>query len=78
MLPLILRAPEVSRLDFELLRDTVFTPDVLNGTLADYSTFLGTFRGMPVKSVEHTYATVMRRIALVPGLSDRIRYVLSC
>ena len=73
MLPFILRSPEVSKLDFELLRDTVFTPDVLNGTLADYSTFLGTFRGKPTVSVEATYATVMKRIRLIPGLDDRIR-----
>jgi hypothetical protein len=73
MLPYILRAPEVSKLDFDLLRDTVFTPDVLNASLADYSTFLGTFRGKPVKSVEDTYASVMKRIKLIPGLEDRIR-----
>jgi hypothetical protein len=54
MLPLILSAPEISQLDFNLLKETVFTPDVLNGTLVDYSTFLGTFRGTPTVSLEET------------------------
>ena len=76
MLPLILNAPEISTLDFNILKETVFTPDVLTGTLVDYSTFLGTFRGKPTVSLEETYRVVMNRINLVPGLSDRIRVFL--
>lgn len=40
MLPLILRSPEISKQDFNLLKETVFTQDILNNSLVDYSTFL--------------------------------------
>ena len=44
MLSLILRAPEISKQDFDILKKTVFTDDILNSSLTDYGTFLATFR----------------------------------
>ncbi len=44
MLPLILRAPEISKQDYDILKETVFSDDILNSTLSDYGNFLATFR----------------------------------
>jgi hypothetical protein len=54
----------------------VFAADVLNNSLVDYSTFLITFRGQPTISVADSYAKILRRISLVPGLQDRVRVFL--
>ena len=44
MLSLILKAPEISKQDFDIIKETVFSDDILNSTLSDYGTFLATFR----------------------------------
>lgn len=77
LLPLMLRSPELTETDFVILRDTVFTSDVLSKCVADHSVFLATFRGDPAGgSVQAAYAKAKSRIDLVPGLSDRVRLFL--
>jgi len=78
MLPLLLRAPEVTALDVELLRTQVFTPDLLNNTVFDHSTYLATFRGNPAPGLttEQVLAAVKKRTAEVPGLDDRVQILV--
>jgi len=77
MLPAILRGPEVSTADVDLIRDEVFQ-DLLNNTLTDYSTFLATFRGVPVggRSVEEVVEEARKRIEGTPGLRERVRLMV--
>ena len=47
LLPLMLRSPEISQDDLNILKNDVFTPDLIGNVIVDYSTFLATFRGQP-------------------------------
>jgi Zn-dependent protease len=77
MLPLLFRSQqEISLDDVEVLKSAVFTSDIMNNTKVDSTPFLLTFRGTPCTSVQSTYETALRRIALVPGMQDRIRLFL--
>lgn len=77
MLPLLFRSQqEIRSDDLEVLRSAVFTNDILNSTKVDSTPFLLTFRGTPCTSVQSTYETALRRMALVPGMQDRVRLFL--
>lgn len=53
LLPLMLRSPEISTDDLAILKEKVFTPDLIGEVIVDYSTFLATFRGRPnVSSID--------------------------
>lgn len=73
MLPLLLRGSELSPTDLETLKSNVFTNDLLNNTIVDYSTFLATFRGTPLMSVADVLRVANERIGAEPGLMDRVR-----
>jgi hypothetical protein len=73
MMPMLMRSPELSKQDISLLREAVFTPDILNNSIVDSSSVIITFRGDPCGSIQDTYLKALRRIALVPGLADRVR-----
>lgn len=73
MLPLLLRGSEISSADLETLKAKVFTADLLNNTVVDFSTFLATFRGTPSLSVAEVLKVARERIEAEPGLSDRVR-----
>jgi len=73
MMPMLMRSPELSKQDITLLREAVFTPDILNNSIVDSSSVIITFRGDPCGSIQETYSKALRRIALVPGLADRVR-----
>ena len=55
LLPLMLRSPEISQDDLNILKNDVFTPDLIGNVIVDYSTFLATFRGQPNISSIDTY-----------------------
>lgn len=55
LLPLMLRSPEISAEDLAILKEQIFTPDLIGSVLVDYSTFLATFRGQPNVSTIETY-----------------------
>lgn len=55
LLPLMLRSPEISQEDLSILKEQIFTPDLIGNVLVDYSTFLATFRGQPNVSTTETY-----------------------
>jgi hypothetical protein len=55
LLPLLLRSPEISTEDLAILKEQIFTPDLIGNVLVDYSTFLATFRGKPYVSTIETY-----------------------
>ena len=76
MLPMMLRSPELSEQDVAILKDAVFTSDVLRGCVVDHSVFLASFRGEPTVSVLEAYSKAKSRIDLVPGLSERVRLFL--
>lgn len=71
-IPLMLRNPQIALADFELLKEAVFTQEVLNVSVIDYSSFLVTVRGKSVTPQE-TLETVRRRIQSIPGLDERLR-----
>ena len=53
LLPLMLRSPEISTDDLAILKEKIFTPDLIGEVIVDYSTFLATFRGRPnVSSID--------------------------
>ena len=62
LLPLMLRAPETTAQDVEVLKSKVFTPDLLNNTIIDYATFITTFRGKPFASMQQTIDTINERL----------------
>jgi len=76
MLPMMLRSPELSEQDVAILKDAVFTSDVLRGCVVDHSVFLASFRGEPTVSILEAYSKAKSRIDLVPGLSERVRLFL--
>ena len=55
LLPFMLRSPEISQEDLAVLKEKIFTPDVIGSVIVDYSTFLATFRGQPNVSTTDTY-----------------------
>ena len=73
LLPLMLRSPEIAEDEVTLLKRTVFTDDVLPGCLVDHGVFLASFRGKPAVSVAETFSKAQARIALLPGLGDKLR-----
>jgi membrane-associated protease RseP (regulator of RpoE activity) len=78
MLPLMLKSPEITEQDAAVLKEAVFTPDVLNNTIVDQSGFIITFRGdiSDPGGTQAAYEKVQRRISQVPGLSERVRVFL--
>lgn len=73
MLPMMLKSPEIRSEDLETLKTQVFSPDVLNNTLVDYSTLLVTFRGTPTDSPRAAFEEANKRINERPELRDRVR-----
>ena len=76
LLPFLLRASRTSALtreDVTILKEAVFTPDLLGDLIIDYSTLLITIRGQPAVSPAETLRQAQRRIDLVPGMSERLR-----
>lgn len=73
MLPMMLKSPEIRSEDLESLKTEVFSPDVLNNTLVDYSTLLVTFRGTPTDSPRAAFEEANKRINERPELRDRVR-----
>ena len=71
LLPLMLRAPETSAQDVEVLKNKVFTPDLLNNTIIDYATFITTFRGKPYASMQQTINTINERLEET-GLASKV------
>jgi hypothetical protein len=71
LLPLMLRSPELSASDVELLKSVVVA-DLLNNTIVDYATFLTTFRGRPSQSVKSAVAIIEERLEK-SGLDKRVR-----
>ena len=55
LLPLMVRSPEISIQDLAILKEKVFTSDLLGDVIVDYSSFLATFRGKPGVSAQDTY-----------------------
>ena len=55
LLPLMVRSPEISIQDLAILKEKVFTADLLGDVIVDYSSFLATFRGKPGVSAQDTY-----------------------
>jgi hypothetical protein len=55
LLPLMIRSPEMSAADLQILKEKVFTPDILNDTIVDFSALLVTFRGKPGVSAAETF-----------------------
>eukprot|EP01036_Dinobryon_divergens_P004193 gene4193-5534_t len=78
MLPMLLRAPEIPREDIETLKTKIFTPDLLNNTLFDFSSFLTTVRGTPTgdKTMTEVLEEARAKVAAVPGLADRVRILV--
>lgn len=60
LLPFMLRSPEISQEDLAVLKEKIFTPDVIGSVIVDYSTFLATFRGQPNVSTIDTYERYVR------------------
>ena len=56
----MLRSPEISQEDLAVLKEKIFTPDVIGSVIVDYSTFLATFRGQPNVSTIDTYERYVR------------------
>jgi hypothetical protein len=56
LLPLMVRSPEISTDDFRILKETIFTPDILSDIVVDFSPLTVTFRGKPGVSAAETYA----------------------
>jgi hypothetical protein len=63
----------LSREDVAVLKDAVFTEDILKAPVMDFSSLLVTFRGTPTASATETMRQAQRRLSLVPGMSDRLR-----
>ena len=55
LLPLMIRSPEISAADLEILKEKIFTPDLLGDVIVDYSSLLATFRGKPGVSAQETF-----------------------
>ena len=55
LLPLMVRSPEISQEDLNLLKEKIFTPDLLGDVVVDYSSLLATFRGKPGVSAQDTF-----------------------
>ena len=55
LLPLMVRAPEISKDDLNILKEKIFTPDLLDSVVVDYSSILATFRGKPGVSAAETF-----------------------
>ena len=55
LLPLMMRSPEISADDLAILKDEIFTPDLIGNVVVDSSTFLATFRGQPNVSTTDTF-----------------------
>lgn len=55
LLPLMIRSPEMSSADLQILKEKVFTSDILNDTIVDFSALLVTFRGKPSVSAAETF-----------------------
>ena len=76
LMPLLLRSPEISKSDFDLLRQSIFTSELIDNCVSDYSTYLATFRGSlasSITTVEEAVKEINKRIEDIPGLGDRIR-----
>lgn len=73
MLPLMLRSPELSDQDVAVLRQAVFSKDILDKCISDHSVFLATFRGNPTVSALDTFQNAQSRIDLIPGMAERVR-----
>lgn len=81
ILPFILRGKEINVADFEILKAKVFTEDIMNVTLIDYSNYLITVRAKPllsstdksVMSMTKLYQEVLERIQSIDGINSRIR-----
>ena len=55
LLPLMVRSPEISQEDLNILKEKIFTPDLLGDIVVDYSSLLATFRGKPGVSAQDTF-----------------------
>ena len=69
----MVRSPEISKDDLAVLKGAIFTDDIITQPIIDYSSILVTIRGTPNISVANTYQRAVDRLALVPGLSNRLR-----
>lgn len=65
LLPLMVRSPEISAEDFKILKEKIFTPDILSDVIVDFSPLTVTFRGKPGASAAETYA----RFDMLPFIS---------
>lgn len=59
LLPLMVRSPEISTEDLAILKEKIFTKDLLDDIVVDYSSLLATFRGKPGISAKDTYERYM-------------------
>ncbi|KAJ1438569.1 hypothetical protein B484DRAFT_392215 [Ochromonadaceae sp. CCMP2298] len=77
MIPLLLSTKEIDQNDLDIVKNLVFTSDILNNTVVDGSAYLTAIRGKPIISVADTFNQASERIAALPGgVSDRVRLFL--
>ena len=73
MMPYVLKAPEVSPTDLDVIRNAVFSVDIINQTVVDESNYITTIRGVPTVSVQDTFQKAVERLRELPAINSRVR-----